>query len=89
VTGTSGNPTWTGSLFSSIVMGRTVHIWPGAPPTCGTFLPGCSGPLLFAYDWAGNPDPRNPMWRAGTINYGVSIAGELTRLPCNYPELAL
>jgi len=93
VTGTSGTPTWTGSLFSYDVMGRVNYLWQCAPATCGTSYQ-AARPLSFAYDWVGNLTQESD-GASGTINYGRSIAGEVTsitnatyqNLPYNPPNL--
>ncbi len=74
-------------------MGRVVGIWACAPATCGTGYQ-TARPLSFAYDWAGNLTQESDNV-SGTINYGRSIAGEVTsitnstytNLPYNPPNL--
>jgi RHS repeat-associated protein len=93
VTGTSGTPTLTGSLSSYDVMGRVVNMWACGPATCGTGYQ-AARPLSFAYDWAGNLTQESD-GASGTINYGRSVAGEVTsitnetyqNLPYNPPNL--
>ncbi len=83
----------TGSLFSYDTMGRVVGIWACAPATCGTGYQ-TARPLSFAYDWAGNLTQESD-GASGNINYGRSIAGEVTsitnstytNLPYNPPNL--
>jgi hypothetical protein len=73
-------------------MGRVVAIWACGPATCGTGYQ-ASRPLSFAYDWAGSLTQESDSV-SGTINYGRSIAGEVTSItnatyqnPQNPPNL--
>ena len=94
LTGGGTGPTWNGSSISYDVMGRVVSIWACGPATCGTGYQG-GRPLSFAYDWVGNLTQESDNV-TGTINYGRSIAGEVTsitnatyqNLPQNPPNLA-
>ena len=93
-TSSGGGSTFTGSLWSYDVMGRVVNIWACGPATCGNGYQGAR-PLSFAYDWVGNLTQESDNV-TGTINFGRSIAGEITsitnatyqNLPYNPPNLA-
>ncbi len=92
-TGGGSGATWNGSLMSYDVMGRVINMWACGPATCGTGYQS-SRPLSFAYDWVGNLTQESDV-ASGTINYGRSIAGEVTsitnatyqNLPYNPPNL--
>ena len=77
-TGGGTGSTWNGSSISYDAMGRVVAIWACGPATCGTGYQ-ASRPLSFAYDWAGNLTQESDTV-SGTINYGRSIAGEVTSI---------
>ena len=93
-TSSGGGSTFTGSLWSYDVMGRVVNLWACGPATCGNGYQGAR-PLSFAYDWVGNLTQESDNV-TGTINFGRSIAGEITsianatyqNLPYNPPNLA-
>ena len=92
-TGGGSGATWNGSVMSYDVMGRVINMWACGPATCGTGYQS-SRPLSFAYDWVGNLTQESDV-ASGTINYGRSIAGEVTsitnatyqNLPYNPPNL--
>ncbi len=68
-------------------------MWSCGPATCGTSYQ-YNRSLSFAYDWVGNLT-QSTDGSTGTINYGRSIAGEVTsitnatyqNLPYNPPNL--
>jgi RHS repeat-associated protein len=78
VTGGGTGPTWNGSSISYDAMGRVVAIWACGPANCGTGYQ-AGRPLSFAYDWVGNLTQESDNV-SGTINYGRSIAGEVTSI---------
>ena len=93
VTGGGSGSTWNGSYWSYDAMGRVVNMWSCGPASCGTSYQ-YNRSLGFAYDWAGNLTQSSD-GSTGTINYGRSIAGEVTsitnstyqNLPYNPPNL--
>jgi hypothetical protein len=78
VTGGGSGATHNGSVISYDAMGRVINMWSCGPATCGTGYQS-SRPLSFAYDWAGNLTQESDT-ASGTINYGRSIAGEVTSI---------
>jgi hypothetical protein len=93
VTGGGSGSTWNGSYWSYDAMGRVVNMWSCGPASCGTSYQ-YNRSLGFAYDLAGNLT-QSIDGSTGTINYGRSIAGEVTsitnatyqNLPYNPPNL--
>jgi YD repeat-containing protein len=92
-TGGGTGSTWNGSLWSYDVMGRVVTIWSCGPASCGNSYKNNRW-IGFGYDWVGNVTQKSD-GVAGVINYGRSIAGEITsitnttytNLPYNPPNL--
>ena len=92
-TSSGSGTTLTGSAFTYDAMGRVLALWQCAPSTCGTSTQ-TSRPLFFGSDWTGNLIQEDD-GGSGSINYGRSVAGEVTSVtnatytnaPYNPPNL--
>jgi RHS repeat-associated protein len=71
---------YTGTLFSYDPMGRVSNMWECQPSGCGNAAKDRA--LFFTYDLAGRELTQGDAV-AGTIQYGESVAGELTSITNN------